>query len=33
MMIEGTTVPQWLLEVQNQLEVGVDGYDAGADIL
>jgi len=33
MMIEGTTVPQWLLEVQNQSEVGLDGYDAGAEIL
>jgi hypothetical protein len=33
MMIEGMTVPQWLLEVQNQAEVGPDGYDRGADIL
>jgi hypothetical protein len=33
MMIEGTTVPQWLLEVQNQVDVGVEGYDRGAEIL
>jgi Domain of unknown function (DUF4914) len=33
MMIEGTTVPQWLLEVQNQSEVGLEGYDRGAEIL
>ena len=33
MMIEGTTVPQWLLETQNQAEIGVDGYDKGAEIL
>jgi hypothetical protein len=33
MMIEGTAVPQWLLAVQNQSEVGVDGYDLGAEIL
>jgi hypothetical protein len=33
MMIEGTTVPQWLLEVQNQADVGLEGYDRGAEIL
>ena len=33
MMIEGTTVPQWLLEVQNQADVGIDGYDRGAELL
>jgi hypothetical protein len=33
MMIEGTTVPQWLLETQNQAEIGTDGYDKGAEIL
>ncbi len=33
MMIEGTTVPQWLLETQNQAEIGIDGYDRGAEIL
>jgi hypothetical protein len=33
MMIEGTTVPQWLLETQNQPEIGPDGYDRGAAIL
>jgi hypothetical protein len=33
MMIEGTTVPQWLLQTHNQAEVGVEGYDRGAEIL
>jgi hypothetical protein len=33
MMIEGTTVPQWLLETQNQAEIGAEGYDKGAEIL
>jgi hypothetical protein len=33
MVIEGTNVPHWLLEVQNQVEVGVEGYDKGAEIL
>jgi hypothetical protein len=33
MMIEGTTVPQWLLEVQGQADVGTEGYDRGAEIL
>jgi hypothetical protein len=33
MQVEGTTVPNWLLEVQLQAEVGEDGYDAGAAML
>jgi len=33
MVIEGTNVPHWLLEVENQVEVGVEGYDKGAEIL
>jgi hypothetical protein len=33
MMIEGTTVAQWLLEVQNQADVGIEGYDRGAEML
>ena len=33
MQIEGTLIPQWLLEVNTQPEVGDDGYDAGVKIL
>ncbi|MHB8901255.1 MAG: DUF4914 family protein [Thermoguttaceae bacterium] len=33
MQVEGTQVPHWLLEVDQQTEVGPDGYDAGAKIL
>ncbi len=33
MQVEGTTVPQWLLEVQNQAEVGLEAYDRGAQLL
>lgn len=33
MLVEGFQIPQWLLEVEKQREVGVDGYDAGAEIL
>jgi hypothetical protein len=33
MVIEGTNVPHWLLEVEHQPEVGVEGYDKGAEIL
>jgi len=33
MQIEGTIIPQWLLEVNTQPEVEADGYDAGAKIL
>jgi Domain of unknown function (DUF4914) len=33
MVIEGTNVPHWLLEVENQVEVGIEGYDKGAEIL
>ncbi len=33
MQVEGTQVPQWLLQVDLQREVGPDGYDAGAKIL
>jgi hypothetical protein len=33
MLIEGTTLPHWFLEVQTQPEVGEEGYDAGAEML
>jgi hypothetical protein len=33
MLVEGTTLPHWFLEVQTQPEVGEDGYDAGAERL
>jgi hypothetical protein len=33
MQIEGTTLPSWLLRVDEQPEVGCAGYDAGAEIL
>ncbi len=33
MQIEGTMLPKWLLQVDDQSEVGAEGYDAGADIL
>lgn len=33
MHVEGTQIPQWLLEVDSQPEVGEDGYDAGAAML
>ena len=33
MLVEGTTLPHWFLEVQTQPEVGEEGYDAGAEIL
>lgn len=33
MQVEGTQIPHWLLEVNQQSEVGDDGYDAGAEIL
>ena len=33
MLVEGTTLPHWFLEVQTQPEVGEEGYDAGAAIL
>jgi len=33
MQVEGTQIPHWLLEVDQQSEVGPDGYDAGAEIL
>lgn len=33
MHVEGTQIPQWLLEVHSQPEVGDDGYDAGAAML
>jgi hypothetical protein len=32
MQIEGTLIPQWLLQVEHQPEVGTEGYDAGAEI-
>ena len=33
MQVEGTQIPHWLLEVNQQTEVGDDGYDAGAELL
>lgn len=33
MQIEGSSIPQWLLQVDTQREVGTEGYDAGAKIL
>lgn len=33
MQVEGRFVPQWLLQVELQREVGTEGYDAGAAIL
>ncbi len=33
MLVEGSQIPQWLLEVEKQREVGTDGYDAGARLL
>lgn len=33
MLVEGSQIPQWLLQVDTQHEVGRDGYDAGAEML
>ena len=33
MQIEGTLLPKWFLRVESQPEVGIEGYDAGAEIL
>ncbi len=33
MQVEGTFLPPWLLRVEEQPEVGVEGYDRGAEIL
>ena len=33
MVVEGTQIPKWLLQVDTQPEVGEDGYDSGAKIL
>jgi len=33
LLVEGRTVPQYLLHVEDQPEVGLDGFDAGAHIL
>ncbi|MCG2677258.1 DUF4914 family protein [bacterium] len=33
MEIEGTRIPEWFIQVNRQLEVGDEGYDAGAKIL
>jgi hypothetical protein len=33
MQMEGTTIPNWFLEVNSQPEVGDEGYDRGAAIL
>ncbi|MBI3832637.1 MAG: DUF4914 family protein [Planctomycetes bacterium] len=32
-VVEGTQIPQWFLQVETQPEVGADGYDAGAKLL
>ncbi len=31
--IEGTFIPDWMINVDKQPEVGVEGYDAGGSIL
>jgi len=33
MQIEGTIIPKWFLQVEEQPEVDIDGYDAGAEVL
>jgi hypothetical protein len=33
MQVEGVIIPEWLLEVEHQREIGEEGYDAGAAIL
>jgi hypothetical protein len=33
MQVEGTQIPHWLLEVNQQTEVGDEGYDVGAEML
>ena len=33
MQVEGTVIPNWLLQVDLQREVGAEGYDVGAKIL
>ena len=33
MQIEGTQIPHWLLENDQQVEVGEEGYDTGAQML
>jgi hypothetical protein len=33
LLVEGRTVPQYLLRVEEQPEVGLDGFDQGAEIL
>ncbi len=33
MQVEGVLIPQWLLQINMQPEVGTDGYDKGAKIL
>ena len=33
MQVEGTQIPHWLLEVNQQAEVGDEGYDMGAEML
>jgi hypothetical protein len=33
MLVEGTQLPPWMLQVNLQLELGDEGYDAGATIL
>jgi hypothetical protein len=33
LMVEGTTIPYWFLQVDKQADVGAEAYDAGARIL
>jgi hypothetical protein len=33
LLVEGRTVPQYLLRVEEQPEIGLDGFDEGADLL
>jgi hypothetical protein len=33
MQVEGTQIPHWLLEVNQQAEVGDEAYDIGAEML
>ncbi len=33
MLVEGTQIPQWLLQANNQPEIGDEAYDQGAEIL
>ena len=33
LVVEGTQIPKWFLQVDSQPEIGEEGYDAGAEIL